>query len=154
MSTALQIKNVNFQHKRKKKCLTVILSSRSSMLTPSFFHEMVGSGCPRGGWHSSTAGSPAATITSAGFCLKSSRRTTREETQGQKMRNECDKFWCTHNTMWVQNRGGWLSIRSLYIQKQWQELCMCTYKIHINIDLPYWLRPDHWLITSSPKTDR
>lgn len=57
----------------------MILSSRSSMLTPSFFHDMVGSGCPRGGWHSRTAGSPAATITSAGFCLKSSRKTAKNE---------------------------------------------------------------------------
>lgn len=56
---------------------TVILSSLSSIFTPSFFHDIVGSGCPRGGWHSRTAGSPAATITSAGFCLKSSRRTAR-----------------------------------------------------------------------------
>lgn len=55
--------------------LTVIRSSLSSKLVPSFLQEMVGSGCPRGGWHSSTAGSPTATITSTGFCLKSSRRT-------------------------------------------------------------------------------
>lgn len=42
---------------------------------PSLLQEIVGSGCPRGGWHSSTAGSPTATITSTGFCLKSSRKT-------------------------------------------------------------------------------
>lgn len=55
--------------------LTVILSSLSSRGEPSFFHEIVGSGWPRGGWHSITAGSPTATMTSEGFCLKSSRRT-------------------------------------------------------------------------------
>lgn len=55
--------------------LTVILSSLSSSGEPSFFQEMVGSGWPRGGWHSITAGSPTATMTSEGFCLKSSRST-------------------------------------------------------------------------------
>lgn len=50
-------------------------SSLSSKLALSFLQEIVGSGCPRGGWHSSTAGSPTATITSTGFCLKSSRKT-------------------------------------------------------------------------------
>lgn len=64
-----------------QKGLTVILSSLSSMFIPSFFHDMVGSGCPRGGWHSRTAGSPAATITSAGFCRKSSRRTAKLKTE-------------------------------------------------------------------------
>ena len=55
--------------------LTVILSSLSSRGEPSFFQEMVGSGWPRGGWHSITAGAPTATMTSEGFCLKSSRST-------------------------------------------------------------------------------
>lgn len=55
--------------------LTVIRSSLSSRLAPSLLQEIVGSGCPRGGWHSRTAGSPTATITSTGFCLKSSRKT-------------------------------------------------------------------------------
>lgn len=40
---------------------------------------MVGSGCPRGGWHSRLAVSPTATTTSWGFCLKSSRSTRREK---------------------------------------------------------------------------
>lgn len=53
-------------------------SSLSSKLEPSLLQEMVGSGCPRGGWHSSTAGSPTATMTSTGFCLKSSRKTGKQ----------------------------------------------------------------------------
>lgn len=44
---------------------------------------MVGSGCPRGGWHSNMAGSPAATTTSVGFWRKSSR-STNIENEGEK----------------------------------------------------------------------
>lgn len=40
---------------------------------------MVGSGWPLGGTHSRIAGSPAATTTSVGFCLKSSRNTAGKE---------------------------------------------------------------------------
>lgn len=83
------------QYKRWCEVLTVILSSLSSILTPSFFHDMVGSGWPRGGWHSRTAGSPAATITSAGFCLKSSRRTTRNGKEKIVLVKYCGK-----NQLW------------------------------------------------------
>lgn len=47
----------------------------SLIRTPFFFQDTLGSGCPRGGTHSSTAGSPAATTTSPGGCRKSSRST-------------------------------------------------------------------------------
>lgn len=42
------------------------------------FHDTVGSGWPRGGTHSSTAGSPAATTMSLGACRKSSLRTEKK----------------------------------------------------------------------------
>lgn len=94
-------------------CLTVIRSSLSFRLAPSLLQEIVGSGCPRGGWHSSTAGSPTATITSTGFCLKSSRKT---ETQRRKeilmsggiqaeSHKQSDFKMATQRGVWG---GGWL----------------------------------------------
>lgn len=89
--------------------LTVMRSSLSSKLAPSFLQEIVGSGCPRGGWHSSTAGSPTATITSTGFCLKSSRKTGKHRKAEQSIEwnllmfdhdltminhNICSYCWC------------------------------------------------------------
>ncbi len=70
--------------KERRQNFTVILSSLSFTFTLFLFQEIVGSGWPRGGMHSITAGSPAATTTSLGVCRKSSRRT--EET-GRKDRN-------------------------------------------------------------------
>lgn len=67
-----------FREGQRRVYLTVMRSSLSAKLAPSFLQEIVGSGCPRGGWHSSTAGSPTATITSTGFCLKSSRITAKD----------------------------------------------------------------------------
>lgn len=55
--------------------LTVILPSSSLSLALSFFQDTEGSGWPRGGTHSITAGSPTATSTFPGDCRKSSRRT-------------------------------------------------------------------------------
>lgn len=55
--------------------LTVILSSLRSSRASSFLQKVVGSGWPRGGWHSKLAVSPTATTASWGFCLKSSRST-------------------------------------------------------------------------------
>lgn len=55
--------------------LTVRRLSLSLRRAPSFFQETLGSGWPRGGTHSRTAGSPAATTTSTGGCRKSSRST-------------------------------------------------------------------------------
>lgn len=62
-------------------CLTVMRSSLSLMRALFFFQEMVGSGCPLGGMHSITAGSPAATTTSLGAWRKSSLKTTEERKQ-------------------------------------------------------------------------
>lgn len=71
----------------KIAAFTVMRSSLSSKLEPSFLQEIVGSGCPRGGWHSRTAGSPTATITSTGFCLNSSRKTGKNtDKQNRKQR--------------------------------------------------------------------
>lgn len=47
------------------------------------FQDTVGSGWPRGGTHSSTAGSPAATTTSLGACRKSSLRTAGKGRRGE-----------------------------------------------------------------------
>lgn len=55
--------------------LTAMRSSLLLIRTLLRFQNTVGSGCPRGGTHSSTAGSPAATTTSLGACRKSSLRT-------------------------------------------------------------------------------
>lgn len=72
----------------KRAAFTVMRSSLSSKLEPSFLQEIVGSGCPRGGWHSRTAGSPTATITSTGFCLNSSRKTGKKQTSRTENRED------------------------------------------------------------------
>lgn len=59
--------------------LTVMRSSLVLTLTLLRFQDTVGSGWPRGGTHSNTAGSPAATTTSLGACRKSSLRTRRRK---------------------------------------------------------------------------
>lgn len=59
--------------------LTVMRSSLVLTLTLLRFQDTVGSGWPRGGTHSKTAGSPAATTTSFGACRKSSLRTRRRK---------------------------------------------------------------------------
>lgn len=55
--------------------LTVILPSSSLTGALPFFQDTAGSGWPRGGTHSITAGSPTATTRFPGDCRKSSRRT-------------------------------------------------------------------------------
>lgn len=57
----------------------MILSSLRSRRALSFLQKVVGSGCPRGGWHSRVAVSPTATTVFCGFCLKSSRSTTKKK---------------------------------------------------------------------------
>lgn len=57
----------------------MILSSLRSRRALSFLQKVVGSGCPRGGWHSRVAVSPTATTVFCGFCLKSSRSTSKKE---------------------------------------------------------------------------
>lgn len=58
--------------------LTEMRSSLVLTRTLLRFQDTVGSGWPRGGTHSNTAGSPAATTTSLGACRKSSLRTEKK----------------------------------------------------------------------------
>lgn len=73
---------------------TVILPSSSLSLARSFFQDTEGSGWPRGGTHSRTAGSPTATTRFPGVCLKSSRRTVgRKKRHGDIMGDETGRGW-------------------------------------------------------------
>lgn len=88
--------------KLKVVSLTVMRSSLSSRLAPSFLQEIVGSGCPRGGWHSSTAGSPTATITSTGFCRKSSRKTGKHNEKWNSQSSD-DLMTCDHDLTMINH---------------------------------------------------
>lgn len=73
--------------------LTEILLSLSLTRTLFLFQEMLGSGWPRGGIHSSTAGSPAATTASLGAWRKSSLsamkgKKGRKKARGTKRKTE------------------------------------------------------------------
>lgn len=79
------ISTLNLKICSRTRSLTVMRSSFRSSRTLSFFQKMVGSGCPRGGWHSRVADSPSATTTSWGFWRKSSLSTA-EKRRGEKKR--------------------------------------------------------------------
>lgn len=92
--------------KPPESSLTVIRSSLSSRLAPSLLQEIVGSGCPRGGWHSNTAGSPTATITSTGFCLKSSRKTETHRRKGILLSQGFKQTFTSCLILTWQHKGG------------------------------------------------
>jgi hypothetical protein len=55
--------------------------------SPFLFQDITGSGNPRGGAHSMTAVSPAATLTFFGITLNSSRNTTKEKNNHSNKNN-------------------------------------------------------------------
>lgn len=127
---------------------------------------MVGSGCPRGGWHSSTAGSPTATITSTGFWRKSSRRTGKDRKDHSQ--RECkrlrlplsqmrpilllfiQRFYSGHKEFW-KGRFSCQSLSYSVLETTSLPTLAAGYCVLVNENITFWLSFDDNIIKGCRK---